>query len=141
MRKLHDLDEEIRRAEQRLEARRKELNLDLYVSRIRARRSLSSPHVLIGAVVVGFLIERLGRLRPSKHREPKMASGMSGIVAGLAAAALRSALSNPSVWQSLRKMWQARSTHTISANPPSLPTKRSSPVTISHGRSTAVDRV
>ena len=66
MRKLRDLDEDIRRAERRLEARREELNLNLLVSRVRARRTLTSPGVLLGAVVAGFLVDRLGRLRPRK---------------------------------------------------------------------------
>lgn len=144
MRKLKDLDEEIRRAERRLEARRDDLNLNLYVSRVRARRTLSSPQVLIGAVVAGFLLERLGRLKPRRAREQPARSGMSGIVAGLAAAALRSAMSNPSVWQSLRQWWSSRkAATTISATsrpaPPDVvhvPPPR--PAAVTPMRSTAV---
>jgi hypothetical protein len=109
MRTLRDLDEEIERAERRLETRRQHLNESLQSSRTRTRRSLASPPVLAAALVAGFLIERLGRARGSRQGAPQgKAAGMAGIAAGLAAAALRAALSNPRLWTSVRNAWARR---------------------------------
>jgi hypothetical protein len=110
MRTLRDLDEEIERAERRLSARREHLNESLQSSRTRTRRSLASPQVLAAAFVAGFLIERLGRSAAPKSSAPqaKAAGGIAGIAAGLAAAALRAALSNPKLWESMRNAWARR---------------------------------
>ena len=117
MRKLRDLDDEITRAERRLELRRDGVNASLYAARARGSRVLTSPGVLLGAVVFGFLIDRLGRLKPKANKAQR--SGFSGIVAGLAAAALRSALSNPKAWQSIRNTFAGRKQ--VSTAPPALP--------------------
>lgn len=109
MRTLRDLDDEIGRAERRLAARRKHLNESLAVSRTRTRVSLASPKVLAAAFAAGFLLDRLGRLRPRSKRAERKGSAGSGIVAALAAAALRAVLGNPKVWSSLRDMWAKRS--------------------------------
>ncbi len=108
MRRLRSLDAEIARTERRLEARRDDLNLDLFSCRVRARRAVASPKVLLGAVVAGFLIDRLGRLKPRRVRSRERGGAGSGIIAGLAAAALRSVLANPQMWQTLREAWARR---------------------------------
>lgn len=103
MRSIHDLDEEIRRAEQRLQRRRQELSWNLHASRERTRRSLASPAALLSALAAGFVVERLGRLRPAHTNGGDAAirrSGMAGLMVGLGAAALRTALSNPQLWRS-----------------------------------------
>jgi hypothetical protein len=114
MRSLDSLDDEIRETERRLALRRLELTAHLQSTRVRARRSLTSPGMLIGAVVAGFLIERLGRLRPARpaHAESAEAvkrTGIAGLAAGIGAAAVRAALSNPQLWHSAREMWARRS--------------------------------
>lgn len=109
MRKLSDIDDEIHRAEQRLAILRDDLNVNLQASRLRARRTLSSPRVLFGAVAAGFLLDRMSRRK--RHRGPERrgrSSGMSGIIAGVAAAALRAAISNPSMWRDVKQWWSAR---------------------------------
>ena len=108
MRRLRSLDAEISRTERRLEARRDDLNLDLFACRVRARRAVASPKVLLGAVVAGFLIDRLGRLKPRRSHSRDRGGAGSGIIAGLAAAALRSVLANPQMWQTLREAWARR---------------------------------
>jgi hypothetical protein len=108
MRTLRDLDDQIGRAERRLAARREHLNLSLASSRRRTRVSLASPKVVAAAFVAGFLLERVTRMRPKKAKAPHQGSGASGIVAGLAAAALKAALGNPKVWESVRGMWSRR---------------------------------
>lgn len=109
MRKLRDIDHEIQRAERRLATLRDELNINLQASRARARRTLSSPQMLLSALAAGFLLDRMSR-RKSDHNEGRRTrgSGMSGVVAGLAAAALRAAISNPSLWRSACQWWGAR---------------------------------
>jgi len=112
MRSLDSLDDEIRETERRLALRRVELSAHLQTSRERARRSLTSPGMLIGAVVAGFVIERLGRLRPARPAQTEETfkrTGMAGLAAGIGAAALRTALSNPQLWHSAREMWARRS--------------------------------
>lgn len=109
MRKLRDIDDEIHRAEERLAILRDDLNVNLQASRLRARRTLSSPQVLFGAVAAGFLLDRLSRRK--RHRGPERrarSSSMSGIVAGVAAAALRAAISNPSMWRNVKQWWGER---------------------------------
>jgi hypothetical protein len=107
MRTLRDLDDQIGRAERRLAARREHLNESLENSRARTRVSLASPKVLAAAFVTGFVLERLGRLRPRGGRQRQASSG-AGIAAGLAAAALRSALGNPKLWDTVRGAWKRR---------------------------------
>lgn len=110
---IHDLDEEIRQAEQRLEHRREALNWNLYTSRERTTRSLTSPGMLIGALLAGFLVERLGRSQPAHDGDGAtnggavsvQRTGIAGLAAGLGAAAFRSALRNPQVWNSVRDLW------------------------------------
>lgn len=110
MRKLTDIDHEIYRAEKRLAHLRDELNVNLETSRLRARRTLSSPRVLLSAVVAGFLLDRLSRRKPHRgeDRRARGSSGMAGIAAGLAAAALRAAVSNPSMWRNAKHWWDTR---------------------------------
>lgn len=110
MRSLHDLDAEIRATELRLAQRRQELNRDLQVSRERTRRTLASPAMLVGALVTGFVIERLGRVRRVRKTAPRSSGGgrMAGLAAGLGAAALRMAVSNPQLWRSARTFWEKR---------------------------------
>jgi hypothetical protein len=108
MRKLHDLDDEIGRAERRIELHRDGLSANMHAARVRGNRTLTSPSVLLGAVVFGFLVDRLGRLKPKPRADKPPKSGVNGIVAGLAAAALRSALSNPKTWQSMRDAFGRR---------------------------------
>jgi hypothetical protein len=109
MRTLRDLDDEIARAERRLAARREHLTESLQHSRARTRVSLASPKVLAAAFVVGFGLERLSRLRSRGSRQqPRKGSSASGIVAGLAAAALRAAIGNPKVWETVRNAWSRR---------------------------------
>ena len=108
MRTLRDLDEKIGRAERRLAARREHLNASLASSRARTRVSLASPKVIAAAFVAGFVLDRLGRMRPRSGESQHRGSAVSGIVAGLAAAALRAALSNPRVWDSIRNAWARR---------------------------------
>jgi len=115
MRSLESLDDEIRETERRLALRRLELSANLHASRERARRSLTSPGMLIGAVVAGFVIERLGRLRSSRPARSQeqgrsgMSGGMSGLAAGIGAAAVRAVMSNPQLWHSARELWARRS--------------------------------
>jgi hypothetical protein len=111
MRSLDSLDDEIRETERRLALRRLELTTHLQTTRERARRSLTSPGMLIGAVVTGFVIERLGRLRPARPAQADAVTrtGMAGLAAGIGAAAVRAALSNPQLWHSAREMWTRRS--------------------------------
>jgi hypothetical protein len=108
MRTLRDLDDEIGRAERRLQARREHLNESLSTSRARTRVSLGSPRLLAAAFVVGFLLERLGRMRPRRGAQAGHASPGAGIAAGLAAAALRAGLSNPKLWEAVRGAWSRR---------------------------------
>lgn len=108
MRTLRDLDDQIGRAERRLAARREHLNESLESSRARTRVSLASPKVLAAAFVTGFVLERLGRLRPRGGGRQRHASSGAGIAAGLAAAALRAALANPKLWEALRGTWKRR---------------------------------
>ncbi len=108
MRTLRDLEEKIGRAERRLAARREHLNASLASSRARTRVSLASPKVIAAAFVAGFVLDRLGRIRPRSGRSQYQGSAVSGIVAGLAAAALRAALANPRVWDSIRNAWARR---------------------------------
>jgi hypothetical protein len=107
MRTLRDLDDEIARAERRLAARRKHLTTTLAVSRSRTRVSLASPKVLAAAFAAGFLLDRLGRVRRHGGRAQQR-SASSGIIAALAAAAVRAVLGNPKVWSTLRDMWARR---------------------------------
>ncbi len=111
MRSLHDLDAEIRATEGRLEQRRLDLRRDLSASRERTRRGLASPGMLMTALVLGFSIERLGRLRRA-HRTVNAGTmqrtGMAGLAAGLGAAAVRTVLANPALWQSMRALWAQR---------------------------------
>lgn len=107
MRKLRDLDEEIARAERRVEARRDGLSDSLYDVRLCVRRAMSAPRTLFGALAFGFVIDRLGRLRRRGAAVPHRV-GVAGLVAGLAAAALRGAIANPSVWQALQARWRGR---------------------------------
>jgi hypothetical protein len=109
MRTLRDLDDEIGRAERRLAARRKHLSESFAVSRSRTRVSLASPKILAAAFAVGFLLDRLGRLRSRAARSQRQASASSGIAAALAAAALRAVLGNPKLWAALRDRWARRS--------------------------------
>lgn len=118
MRKLHDLDEEIARAERRLEVRRDELSERLDRLRNGTRRRLASPAVLMGALAAGFLIDRLGRLK-TRRAEGATKAGAAGVFAGLAAAALRAAIANPRVWESLRGAWRGRRTQVQSVPPAS----------------------
>jgi hypothetical protein len=107
MRKLRDLDEEIARVERRLEAGRDALSDRLYDARLCARRTVSAPGALVGALAFGFIIDRLGRLRRRGAQRAQRAS-MAGLVAGLAAAALRGAIANPRLWQALQARWRGR---------------------------------
>jgi hypothetical protein len=107
MRKLRDLDEEIARAERRLETRRDALSDSLYGARLCARRAMSAPKTLLGALALGFMIDRLGRLRSGGTRTAHRA-GIAGLLAGLGAAALRGVIANPGLWQALESRWRGR---------------------------------
>jgi hypothetical protein len=106
MRRLRDLDEEIARAERRLETRRDALSDRLYDVRQCGRRALAAPGTLFGALVFGFLVDRVGRLR--RNPQPAHRAGVAGLLAGLAAAALRGAIANPKLWQALQARWRGR---------------------------------
>lgn len=118
MHKLTDLDREIYRAERRLNTLRDELNVNLEASRLGVWKKLSSPKALLGAVAVGFLLDRMSRRKKHVGDAGGMrASGMSGIAAGLAAAALRAAISNPSMWRGVRQWWSTRKAEVPAAIP------------------------
>jgi len=123
MRSLHDLDAEIRATELRLATRRQELNRDLRVSRERTRRTLASPAMLVGALVSGFVLERIGRVRRVRKSARAKGGGgrMAGLVAGLGAAALRMAVANPQVWKSARALWERRMAQRRDKGAPHVP--------------------
>jgi hypothetical protein len=109
MRRLRDLDAEIRCAEERLEARRQSLNASLHASGARARHALGSPQALLAAVFVGVLVERLGRARRgSLPDQRKQARSLPGLVAGIGAAALRAAIRHPGIGRALCAAWKRR---------------------------------
>jgi hypothetical protein len=121
MRTLRDLDDEIGRAERRLQARREHLNESLSTSRVRTRVSLGSPRMLLAAFAVGFVLERLGRMRPRRSAQAGQAGTGAGIAAGLAAAALRAGLSNPKLWEAVRSAWSRRADSKLARTQASSP--------------------
>lgn len=119
MRSLQDLDTEIRATEARLAQRRFDLGRDLSRSRERTRNRLASPAMLLGALAAGFALERLGRLRPRRGADAAaiQRTGIAGLSAGLGAALVRAALSNPGMWQSLHAAWEHRRARRPMATP------------------------
>lgn len=121
MRSLQDLDTEILATEARLAQRRLDLGRDLSRSRERTRNRLASPGMLLGALAAGFAVERLGRLRPRRGADAAaiQRTGIAGLSAGLGAALVRAALSNPGMWQSLHAAWEHRRARRSGAAPAS----------------------
>lgn len=98
---MKDIDDEIRRLEQRMARRRREIAGAAHAAKQRARRKLLSPGGLIAAAglgflaTVGFLRKRTAPVRASRDKANGAAVGAIGMLMPIALAIVRAQFGSP----------------------------------------------